>query len=385
MTDQERLALFAKFLGLKEPKLKKLATAQGLVSRTTFERIGDSNRKDKGHAKTRTFGKLAKFIDPEYLARPDLPNDPFIRSEAARRLRAIGWPAFELWHAFLTGENNDAPTWSSIERHWLMSCAHVPRLPVNDKAAGQAEHLERLVRQLERLGRHNGVIEGERAPGEFVRWSWAGSELDPSTWRRMRAAYYRAQLLIEHSADVIYLGTPVLSFSTSPCEIWQPRIGAGDDAGRELVHAYSDRWVRLQHALVQRRQSAVVMFAEQQTKKFFNTLDEEKCGAWAEHIGDLSKGNLTLLMTTLSESEERELCMSLTLGGKRPGLATADQLTVTTKPQRCALVTHATSREYKERRALFEDIWNSSSRTKRIDASALHDLVPKEGGARKHR
>lgn len=386
MRDQERLALFAEFLELRVPKLRELVVARGLVSRSTLDRIRGGHRQDTTHAKARSFAMLAKFIDPEYLAAPSVATDPFIHTEVARRLRTVGWSALVLWDAFLRGETDDIPTWSSIQAHWLASCAQVPPSPAEDASHphGARERLARLVDALERLGSGEGLIEGARTPADLVRWRWIASRPADPTWLQMRAAYYRAQALIEHAADAIYLGTPVLSFALLPSKLWQCRIGAAGAFDDELLDACAARWARLQNALAHRRQTVVALFSEQRTKEFFETLQPEERAACAQHVEGLARGGLTLLATTLSVQEERELCVSITLGGGRPGLATADQLTTLQTPERSAIVTSADAPEYNHRRTLFEDVWNSR-RTRRIHPAELRDLVPKERVARRPR
>lgn len=138
MRDDERLALFAKLLELPIAKFRELVIARGLVDRSTLDRIRGGRRKDKGHAKkTGAFTKLVKFIDPEYLARPSIPNDPFIASPVARRLRGVDGAAFVLWGAFLKGERDVVPDWDKIEEHWLMSSAYGPQKPGDRAVARQ--------------------------------------------------------------------------------------------------------------------------------------------------------------------------------------------------------------------------------------------------------
>jgi hypothetical protein len=171
--DQERLALFAEFLELPLRKLRELAIARGLVSRSTLDRIRGGGRQDTGHAKTRTFAKLAKFIDPDYLATP-LQTDSFACTEVARRLCTVGWSALALWDAFLRGETDTVPTWTGIQAHWLASCAHMPPSPAQDGPQASREGLAQLVERLERMGTGEGLIESGRMPADLVRWRWIG-------------------------------------------------------------------------------------------------------------------------------------------------------------------------------------------------------------------
>ncbi len=420
VTDSDRVKAFAAFLGLREDEFWDLVLARKVISEKSVRRI---RRNDTRNARVRSMEKLLCFLDRSYLAAPSA-TAPNAHREVAARLLLVADDARARWHGFLCGARGEAPALDDIEarcndhRQWDAA--------VNAAAWPDRDTLRTMVNALSDEARLAGVIRFDEASStaspatELVRWPWALDAIPSARLRvRMLMAFYAAQRLIERTAAVVYLGTPV-PFSLLPPQAWREWLGSDGEAVAAIRIADSDRrfigtrpgrpprefqggpeeqtglgqaytllttwfarWNRLQNAIAARQQAVVVLFSEKRTQDFFADLKAAAYNACVEALERAATHGAVLLATT-SSAHDDDLCAALTVGGDLPGVALGDPMT--TRPgggQRESVVTLAGTPEYWKARACFEDVANSIQ-TRQVAAADIKALV-KPGATRRTR
>jgi len=411
MTAEERLTAYATFLGINVRQLRDLAIKRGLGSETTFARICESGRQDRGkHCNSRALAKLAGLIDPMYFAAP-YATDP-IAWKQGQRMSYFGSEAQAMWRDFLGGATDDVPKWETIEAR--MSAV---ALGVDDRADvggwGDMDGFCNYLMDFELRAFDAGVVGPIKGlpRGHLLRWAWTGSRAKSRMLHRLHAVFQGAQWLIERDAVSICFATPIISFSLLPLDVLHlsrfghdadfppafighsgddiperkvsPVDGESDDEptiedwfpdGFELKSIWRQRQRSLEEAIISRRQVVCAIFCETRTQAFFEKLAPGARVACVRHLARLERSGLVLLGTQLDEEvQDHEVHLTLTSGGYWPGIALRDPLTCPTRKGHPSIVTFAHSREYRAGRALFDDIANSRC-TRRVYAADLKAL-----------